>query len=233
MQWEFRVSNYFQLFHRIIVGCDIPVSLNSLTYLCTWLLIIWSPMPFRPLLLKVLGSEARLRILLVLARNRGEDLTIYKIAKFSGLDRKVIRKHLSQLLAANLIRMKNYGPVCVYNINSDNAPVQRIIDLFNEARLMAQVPVQLHWYDIRAWNRFFQSLSSSHHDTVDYWRNKLRRFVGRRRIKGCLTKSIAFWPLAWWVRLQDRVILASEVLLKFQAYHGLKLSLGPCLTWWG
>jgi DNA-binding transcriptional ArsR family regulator len=107
-------------------------------------------MPFRPLLLKVLGSEARLRILLVLARNRGEDLTIYKIAKFSGLDRKVIRKHLSQLLAANLIHMKNYGPVCVYSINSDNAPVQRIIDLFNEARLMAQVPVQLHWYDIRA-----------------------------------------------------------------------------------
>ena len=108
------------------------------------------PMPFRPLLLKVLGSEARLRILLVLARNRGEDLTIYKIAKFSGLDRKVIRKHLSQLLAANLIHMKSYGPVCVYSINSDNAPVQRIIDLFNEARLMAQVPVQFHWYDIRA-----------------------------------------------------------------------------------
>ena len=107
-------------------------------------------MPFRPLLLKVLGSEARLRILLVLARNRGEDLTIYKIAKFSGLDRKVIRKHLSQLLAVNLIHVKNYGPVYVYSINNNNAPVQRIIDLFNEARLMAQVPVQIHWSDIRA-----------------------------------------------------------------------------------
>jgi DNA-binding transcriptional ArsR family regulator len=104
----------------------------------------------RPQLLKTLGSEARLRILLVLARNRGEDLTIYKIAKFSGLDRKVIRKHLSQLIATNLVHMKNYGPICVYTINSDNAPVQRIIDLFNEARLLAQVPVQLHWYDIRA-----------------------------------------------------------------------------------
>ena len=91
-----------------------------------------------------------MRILLVLARNRGEDLTIYKIAKISGLDRKVIRKHLSQLLAVNLIHVKNYGPVCVYSINNSNAPVQRIIDLFNEARLMAQVPVQIHWSDIRA-----------------------------------------------------------------------------------
>ncbi len=107
-------------------------------------------MPLKPLLLKILGSEARLRILLVLARNRDEDLTIYKIAKFSGLDRKVIRKHLGKLIAANLVHVKNYGPICVYRINSENGPVQRIIDLFNEARLLAQVPVQLHWYDIRA-----------------------------------------------------------------------------------
>ncbi|MGA2461577.1 MAG: winged helix-turn-helix domain-containing protein [Candidatus Bathyarchaeia archaeon] len=107
-------------------------------------------MPIRPVLLKTLGSEARLRILLVLARNRGEDLSIYKIAKFSGLDRKVIRKHLGKLIDANLVHMKNYGPIAVYSISSDNAHVQRIIDLFNEARLLAQVPVQLHWYDIRA-----------------------------------------------------------------------------------
>jgi len=141
-------------------------------------------MPFRPLLLKVLGSEARLRILLVLARNRGEDLTIYKIAKFSGLDRKVIRKHLSQLLGANLIHMKNYGPVCVYSINSDNAPVQRIIDLFNEARLMAQVPVQLHWYDIRAWE---------HSQRNSPWTesNKNKKSNRERR----LTTWSQVWPL--------------------------------------
>lgn len=108
-------------------------------------------MPLRPLLLKTLGSEARLRILLVLARNRGEDLTIYKIAKFSGLDRKVIRKHLGKLVATNLVHMKSYGPISVYSINSDNGPVQRIIDLFNEARLLAQAPMAtLHWYEIRA-----------------------------------------------------------------------------------
>jgi len=78
-------------------------------------------------------------------------LTIYKIAKFSGLDRKIIRKHLTKLVDANLVHMKNYGPVSVYNINSDNAPVQRIIDLFNEARLLAQVPLAaMHLYEIQA-----------------------------------------------------------------------------------
>ena len=110
-------------------------------------------MPLRPLLLKTLGSEARLRILLVLARNRGEDLTIYKIAKFSGLDRKVIRKHLGKLVAANLVAMKTYGPIFMYSINSDNGAVQRVIDLFNEARLLAQAPIPtptLRWYEIRA-----------------------------------------------------------------------------------
>ena len=111
-------------------------------------------MPLRPLLLKTLGSEARLRILLVLARNRGEDLTIYKIAKFSGLDRKVIRKHLGKLVETNLVHMKSYGPISVYSINSENGPVQRVIDLFNEARLLAQAPLAtvqtMHWYDIRA-----------------------------------------------------------------------------------
>jgi len=108
-------------------------------------------MPLRPVLLKTLGSEARLRILLVLARNRGEDLTIYKIAKFSGLDRKIIRKHLGKLVEANLVHMKNYGLISVYNINSENGPVQRIIDLFNEARLLAQVPLAtMQMYELQA-----------------------------------------------------------------------------------
>ena len=108
-------------------------------------------MPLKPLLLKTLGSEARLRILLVLARNRGEDLTIYKIAKFSGLDRKIIRKHLGKLVEANLVHMKAYGPISVYGINGESGPVQRIIDLFNEARLLAQVPLAtMHLYEIQA-----------------------------------------------------------------------------------
>ena len=108
-------------------------------------------MPLRPLLLKTLGSEARLRILLVLARNRGEDLTIYKIAKFSGLDRKIIRKHLGKLVEADLVHMKSYGLISVYGINSDSGPVQRIIDLFNETRLLAQVPLAtMHLYEIQA-----------------------------------------------------------------------------------
>ena len=78
-------------------------------------------------------------------------MTVYKIAKFSGLDRKIIRKHMGKLVEANLVHMKSYGPISVYSINSDSGPVQRIVDLFNEARLLAQAPLAtMHWYDIRA-----------------------------------------------------------------------------------
>jgi hypothetical protein len=57
------------------------------------------------------------------------------------LDRKIIRKHLGKLVEANLVHTKNYGPVSVYGINNEYPPVQRIVDLFNEARLLAQVPL--------------------------------------------------------------------------------------------
>jgi len=88
---------------------------------------------------------------LVLARNRGDDLTIYKIAKFSGLDRKIIRKHLGKLVEADFVHIKSYGPISVYSINCDNGPVKRIIDLFNEARLLAQAPLAaMHLYEVQA-----------------------------------------------------------------------------------
>ena len=78
-------------------------------------------------------------------------MTIYKIAKFSGLDRKIIRKHLGKLVEADLVHMKSYGLISVYSINSDSGPVQRIIDLFNEARLLAQVPLAtMRVYEIQA-----------------------------------------------------------------------------------
>ena len=58
---------------------------------------------------------------------------------------------MGKLVAANLVAMKAYGPIFMYSINSDNGAVQRIIDLFNEARLLVQTPIStLHWYEIRA-----------------------------------------------------------------------------------
>lgn len=106
-------------------------------------------MPHRPTLLKALGNEARLRILLALAKYRDEALTIYKIAKFSGLDRKIIKTHLSKLLQANLVTTKSYGPIYLYSLNNESPQIQRLVDLFNEASLLNQGPTPLHWYDLR------------------------------------------------------------------------------------
>ncbi len=106
-------------------------------------------MPPRPVLLKTLGNESRLRILLALAKYRSDDLSVYKIAKFSGLDRKIIKKHLRQLIEANFIQTKTYGPVYLYSLNQESPHVQRLVDLFNEARLLVQGPSPFHWYDFR------------------------------------------------------------------------------------
>lgn len=93
-------------------------------------------------LLKVLGNETRLRILLVLARNRDENLTAYKIAKLSELDGRVVRAHLPMLLEASLIicarsRLVSarVPPVHSYSINKDSAVVQRIVALLAETSI--------------------------------------------------------------------------------------------------
>lgn len=90
-----------------------------------------------------------MRILLALAKYNQNELTVYKIAKFSGLDRKAIKRHIHKLVEANLVRTKMYGPLFVYSLNDDNMHVQKIVDLFNEARLLVRAPTDLHWTDFR------------------------------------------------------------------------------------
>jgi len=106
-------------------------------------------MPVRPPLLKALGSEARLRILLALAKYNQDELTVYKIAKFSGLDRKAIKRHLHKLVEAELVKTRMYGPLFVYSLNDQNMHMQKILDLFNGARLLVKAPTDFHWSDFR------------------------------------------------------------------------------------
>jgi predicted transcriptional regulator len=87
-------------------------------------------MPSKHLLLKVLGNESRLRILLTLARHMNDALTVYKISKFSGLERKVIRAHLPMLVEAGLVEANGSERCRVYGLNLSSRAVQRLIDLF-------------------------------------------------------------------------------------------------------
>jgi len=103
----------------------------------------------RPTLLKIIGNESRLRILLALAKHLSDSLTVYKIAKFSGLERKVIRPHLRKLVEAELVQAKMYGPVFVYSLNKESMPVQRLMELFDDSRLLVQAPAPLICYPMR------------------------------------------------------------------------------------
>ena len=106
-------------------------------------------MPPRPPILTIIGNESRLRILLALAKHVSDSLSVYKIAKFSGLERKVIRPHLRKLVEAELVQAKMYGPVFVYRLNKESTPVQCLMDLFNDSRLLDEAPVPLICYPMR------------------------------------------------------------------------------------
>jgi len=106
-------------------------------------------MPPRPPILTIIGNESRLRILLALAKHLSDSLSVYKIAKFSGLERKVIRPHLRKLVEAELVQAKAYGPIFVYSLNKESTPVQRLMDLFNDTRLLTEAPAPLICYPMR------------------------------------------------------------------------------------
>jgi DNA-binding transcriptional ArsR family regulator len=106
-------------------------------------------MPPRPPILTIIGNESRLRILLALAKHLSDSLSVYKIAKFSGLERKVIRPHLRKLVEAELVQAKMYGPIFVYSLNKESTPVQRLMDLFNDSRLLGEAPAPLICYPMR------------------------------------------------------------------------------------
>ena len=106
-------------------------------------------MPPRPPILTIIGNESRLRIILALAKHLSDSLTVYKIAKFSGLERKVIRPHLRKLVEAELVHAKMYGPIFVYSLNKESTPVQRLMDLFDDSRLLAEAPAPLICYPMR------------------------------------------------------------------------------------
>ena len=106
-------------------------------------------MPPRPPILTIIGNESRLRIILALAKHLSDSLTVYKIAKFSGLERKVIRPHLRKLVEAELVQAKMYGPIFVYSLNKESTPIQRLMDLFNDSRLLGEAPEPLICYPMR------------------------------------------------------------------------------------
>lgn len=92
---------------------------------------------WRPRVLRLLGNESRLRILLALARHEREgSLTVYKLAKVSGLERKVIQANLRPLVAADWVGVKSYGPIHVHYLRRDHFVVSALLEFFRHVRLL-------------------------------------------------------------------------------------------------
>jgi len=86
-------------------------------------------------ILKVLGSYARLKIPTVLA-DLDEELTPYKIAKFSRLKKDSVRYNLALLVEAGLINEKTYGATRLYVLNRNNPITKQWIEFVEKARLL-------------------------------------------------------------------------------------------------
>jgi hypothetical protein len=65
-------------------------------------------------------------------------ITRYGLAKFSGLERKVIRQHLHVLLEADFVQSIGTGFCSRYVLNKDNPTVDGLIHLFRSSGLLIE-----------------------------------------------------------------------------------------------
>ncbi|MEM3506420.1 MAG: winged helix-turn-helix domain-containing protein [Candidatus Bathyarchaeia archaeon] len=86
--------------------------------------------------LEVLGGKTRLKILITLARSKEKNLTLYKLAKFSGVKKDSIRKNIQILIENGLVIKKEYGAVKLYSLNKENPIVESLIEFFSKTKLL-------------------------------------------------------------------------------------------------
>jgi len=87
-----------------------------------------------PSLLFAIGSESRLKILLSLGR-AGVDMSVYRICRATGLNRRSLSYHLKILLENRLVEKKIYGEVSLYTVNKSNPDALALIDFFSKVKL--------------------------------------------------------------------------------------------------
>ncbi|WP_455276545.1 hypothetical protein [[Eubacterium] cellulosolvens] len=87
-------------------------------------------------LLRLLGSFSRLKILTILLKYREQDLTLYKITKYSKLSKDIIRRNIMNLVEAGLVNVRYYGAIRIYSLNNDNVVVNEVVDFLKKAKLV-------------------------------------------------------------------------------------------------
>jgi len=89
------------------------------------------------LFLHAIGNESRLRILMALKQDSQQ--TIYRLCHTTGLDRKVIRKHLPQLTEASLVTVNQQRRVIHHGLNGDVIRTRTVYGLNHAFPLMKSI----------------------------------------------------------------------------------------------
>jgi len=81
-------------------------------------------------LLGILASKSRLKILAVLWKASGKELTAHKISQSSGLKKKTVYRQLPQLVESRLVSKKTYGTICLYALNRESGEAEALTKVF-------------------------------------------------------------------------------------------------------
>lgn len=87
-------------------------------------------------LLRLLGSYSRLKILTILLKHQEQDLTLYKITKYSKLSKDIIRRNIMSLVEADLVNVRHYGAIRIYSLNKNDAVVNEFVEFLKKAKLV-------------------------------------------------------------------------------------------------
>jgi len=87
-------------------------------------------------LLRLLGSYSRLKILCILLKYQEQDLTLYKITKYSKLSKDIVRRNISILVDAGFVDMKLYGTIRIYALSENNPFVIGLSEFLIKSKLI-------------------------------------------------------------------------------------------------
>ena len=83
-------------------------------------------------LLGILASKSRLKILAVLWKASGKELTAHKISQSSGLKKKTVYHQLPQLVESRLVSKKTYGTICLYALDLESREAEALTKFFTK-----------------------------------------------------------------------------------------------------
>ncbi len=84
---------------------------------------------------KALGSRAAMRILRLLSTYPDSEMTLYRVAAVTGVKKRTVRAHLSELVRLGLVERVGEGPI-TYRFDLKNKTAEPLRLFFTESGLL-------------------------------------------------------------------------------------------------